>query len=107
MDSLGEKGLIKIDTRFPIVKEDTDKIRGTIVGNVFFPVRLAGDMKDHVFETYGTEYKKCGGDGVVAGGKAVITTSLFLSQESLAWISSFLQTKKTQAKEVVNEKTSS
>ncbi|GIK02512.1 hypothetical protein Aspvir_006568 [Aspergillus viridinutans] len=105
VDSLGDQGLTKLDTSFPIIKEDTDKIKGTIYDTAFFPVRLAGDVKSHVFETFGSEYKKCGGDGMVAGGKAAISTSLILSQESLTYISSFLQTKKTQAKEAVNDKT--
>lgn len=104
VDSLGDQGLTKIDTTFPIVREDTDKIRGSIYENAHFPVRLAGDVKDHLFDTYGSEYKKCGGDGVVARGKALITTSLVLSQESLAWVNSFLQTKKDQAKEAMDEK---
>lgn len=42
---------------------------------------------------------------MVASGKAVITTGLVLSQESLAYISSLLQAKKAQVKDAVNEKT--
>lgn len=103
-DTLGDQGLSKIDATFPLIKEDTDKIKGTIYDRAFFPLRLAGDAKQHVFEVYGSEYKKCGGDGVVAGGKAMITTSLVLSQETLALINSFLQAKKQQAQEVVHEK---
>ncbi|KAJ5294828.1 hypothetical protein PENANT_c014G01142 [Penicillium antarcticum] len=105
-DSLGDKGLTEIDTRFPIIKEDTQKLRGSIYNGASMPVRLAGEAKHHVFDIYGSEYKKCGGDGVFASGKAVVTTSLVLSQESLAWISTFLQTKKEEVKEVVNEKNS-
>ncbi|KAF4169831.1 hypothetical protein CNMCM6936_006067 [Aspergillus lentulus] len=105
VDNLGDQGLTKLDSSFPIIKEDTDKIKGTIYDTAFFPVRLAVDVKSHVFETFGSEYKKCGGDGMVAGSKAAISTSLILSQESLAYISSFLQKKKTQAKEAVNDKT--
>ncbi|CDM35075.1 unnamed protein product [Penicillium roqueforti FM164] len=103
-DSLGDKGLTKIDTRFPIFKEDTQKLRGSIYNSASLPVRVAGDVKHHVFDVYGSEYKKCGGDGVFASGKAVVTTSLVLSQESLAWVSTFLQSKKEETKEVVNEK---
>lgn len=89
---------------FPIVKEDTETIKGTVLNRVYLPLRLAGDVKKHVFELYGSEYTKCGGDGYVASGKAMITTSLLLSQESLAWLSSFLGSKKEQAKDAVNEK---
>jgi hypothetical protein len=104
-DSLGDKGLSQIDSRFPIIKEDTQKLRGTIYDSATYPVRFVGDIKSHVFDTYGSEYKKCGGDGAVASGKALITTSLVLSQESLGYISSLLQAKKEQVKEVVNDKT--
>lgn len=68
-------------------------------------MQIVGDVKHHLFDTYGSEYKKCGGDGMIAGGKAVISTSLVLSQESLGWLNSFLQTKKEQAKGVMDEKT--
>ncbi|KAE8162051.1 MAGE family-domain-containing protein [Aspergillus tamarii] len=99
-DSLGDQGLSQIDSRFPFIKEDTDKLRNTIYDNATYPVRFVGDVKAHVFDTYGSEYKKCGGDGVVASGKALITTSLVLSQESLGFLSSLLQAKKEQVKDV-------
>ncbi|KAL3437928.1 hypothetical protein BDV09DRAFT_139158 [Aspergillus tetrazonus] len=104
-DSLGDKGLQKVDATFPIIKEDTKTLKNTIYDTAYFPLRLFGDAKSHVFSTYGDEYKKCGGDGVVASGKAIITTSLVLSQESLAFISSLLQKKKAQVKDLVNEQT--
>ncbi|KAB8237897.1 MAGE-domain-containing protein [Aspergillus alliaceus] len=98
-DSLGDQGLTQIDSRFPIVKQNTETIKGTLYDNATYPVRLVGGVKSHVFDTYGSEYKKCGGDGVVASGKALITTSLVLSQESLGFISSLLQAKKEQVKD--------
>jgi hypothetical protein len=103
-DSLGDVGLKKVDETFPIIKSDTDKIKGTVVNTAYFPLQLAGDVRKHLFETYDSEYKKCGGDGLVAGGKAVITTGLVISQESLAWLSSVLSARKEQTKEAVNEK---
>lgn len=105
MDALGNQGLAQIDSRFPIVREDTGKIRGTIYNNASYPVRVAGDVKEHLFETYGSEYKKLGGDGVFASGKAVITTGLVLSSESLNWATTWFHTAKEEAKDVVNEKT--
>jgi hypothetical protein len=103
-DSLGDQGLTHVDERFPIVKEDTDKIRGTLVDTAYFPVRVAEDARQHLLDTYDAEYKKCGGAGYVASGKAVVTTSLVLSQESLGWLSTAIAAQKEQAKEVVNEK---
>ncbi|KAL2222738.1 putative pathogenesis associated protein Cap20 [Thermoascus aurantiacus ATCC 26904] len=105
VDALGDSGLSKVELAFPIVKEDTETIKGTIRDRAYLPLRLAGDVKKHVFELYDSEYAKCGGNGYVASGKAVITTGLLLSQESLAWLSTFLGSKKEeQAKDAVNEK---
>ena len=104
-DEMADDGLTKFDKRFPIVKEDSDKIRSSILSLAFMPLRLAAESKDYVLQTYVSEYKKCGGDGYVASGKAMITTTLVMTSDSLAWLSSFLQQKKEQAKEVVKDKT--
>lgn len=40
----------------------------------------------------------------MASGKAVITTGLVISQESLGWLSGYLADKKERTKEVINEK---
>lgn len=103
-DTLGDKGLSQIDTRFPIVKEDSDKLRSSIYDGAQVPVRFAGDVRTHLVDLYGSEYRKCGGDGLVASSKAVVSTSLILSQESLAYVSSFLQAKKEQTQNAVQEK---
>lgn len=105
-DELGDKLLSKIDEQVPIVKSDTKEIQGKLQGYLHWPIDTAYHTKDWALGTYSNEYKKCGGDGVVAGGKAVITTSLVLSSDVLKWVSSFLQAKKEEAKEVAQEKTS-
>ena len=102
---MADDGLTKFDKRFPIIKEDSEKIRNSILSLAFMPLRIAAESKDYVLQTYVSEYKKCGGDGYVAGGKALITTSLVVTSDSLAWLSSFLQQKKEEAKEVAKEKT--
>ena len=106
-DAIGDQGLTEIDSRFPIIREDTQKIRGTIYDTAGLPIRVAGDVKQHLFQTYGSEYKKCGGDGVVASGKALITTSLVLSTESLSYLTTWFQKAKGETKEVINEKANS
>lgn len=97
----------KVDKTFPIVKEDAEKIKGTIFDYALSPFVLAGQSKNYVFNTYSNEYKKCGGDGYIAGGKAMVTTGLVVTSDSLAWLSSFLNQKKEQTKEVVKDKTNS
>ncbi|KAL8719777.1 MAG: hypothetical protein Q9225_003265 [Loekoesia sp. 1 TL-2023] len=103
-DELADGGLNKVDGTFPIVKEDTEKIKGTILDLVFLPLRLANQGKDYVLSTYNNEYKKCGGNGYVAGGKAVVTTGLVVTSDSLAWLADYLNQKKEEAKEVAKEK---
>ena len=106
-DELGDSSLKKVDDTFPIVKEDAQKIKGTIFDYAYFPFKLAGTSKDYVLNTYGSEYKKCGGDGYVAGGKAVITTGLVVTSDSLQWLSQFLAAKKQETKSAVKDKTGS
>jgi len=105
-DQLGDKGLSTVDSHFPIVKEPTSKIIDTGKSYAYFPVVKATETKDWVFNTYGEEYKKNGGKegGIVTPVKAVVTTGLVLTSETLAFIGSYLSAKKEQAKEVVNEK---
>jgi hypothetical protein len=63
------------------------------------------ETKDHVFKIYAKEKENCGGNGYVASGKAVVTTELVILSELFHWASTFLQTKKDEAKSVVQEKT--
>ncbi|MCJ1252810.1 hypothetical protein MMC24_000616 [Lignoscripta atroalba] len=104
-DEIADVGLKKVDQTFPIVKQDTQKIKGTMMDYAFMPFQIAGDGKNYVLGTYSNEYKKCGGNGYVAGGKAMVTTGLVITSDSLAWLSSFLNQKKEQTKNVVQEKT--
>ena len=86
------------------MKEDTEKIKGTVLDYAYFPFRLAGDSKDYVLDTYSSEYKKCGGDGYVAGSKAVITTGLVVTSDTLAWLSTFLGQKKEEGSDYAAKK---
>ncbi|KAI4201299.1 MAG: hypothetical protein LQ350_003337 [Teloschistes chrysophthalmus] len=102
-DTLADSGLGKIDARYPIVKQDTHKIKNSILDFAFMPLRMANEGKDYLIETYGKEYRKCGGDGYVAGGKAVVTTGLVVTSDSLAWLASYLNRKKEEGKDVAKQ----
>lgn len=102
-DELADSSLAKVDARFPIVKEKTSSIKDALFAYVHAPFVAASRGRDYVYGTWGQEYKKCGGDGVVAGGKAVITTSLVVTSETLTWISEFLSKKKGEAENVVKK----
>ena len=103
-DSLGSDALSRVDHTFPIVKEDTEKIKGTVLDFAYFPFRMIGDSRNYVLDTYSSEYKKCGGDGYVAGSKAVITTSLVVTSDTLSWLSTFLGQKKDEGADYAADK---
>jgi hypothetical protein len=105
VDQIGDSILTKIDERIPILKTETAEIKTTAFDYAHWPLKKAGEGTDWIKGTYSEEYKKCGGDGVVAGGKAAITSTLILSSDVLGWLSSFLVAKKEQAKDALKEKT--
>ncbi len=104
-DELGDKSLSKIEEKVPIVKSETKEIQQTAKDVALWPLNTLGRGKDYVMTTYSDEYKKCGGDGLVAGSKAAITSSLVMSADILSWVSSLLKAKKDEARDTVKEKT--
>lgn len=102
-DSLAEGGLTKVEHTFPIVKEDTQKIKGSVLDLAFLPFRVAGSGKNYLYNTYTGEYQKCGGDGLISGGKAIITTSLVVTSDALSLLSQIVAQKQEQTKEVAKE----
>ena len=104
-DLLGDKFLTKVEEKVPVLRSYTKKIKSSIWSVLFWPVTQTTEAKDWALGTYSAEYKKCGGDGIVAGGKAAVTTPLILGSDVLQWLSSFLQAKKEGAKKIVHEKT--
>ncbi|KAH8175665.1 perilipin-like protein, Mpl1 [Sarocladium implicatum] len=103
-DSLGDQTLGKIDERFPVVKKPTADLYNDTRALVFLPYNKGIEGRDHVYGIYSNEYKKTEQPGLVAYGRAAVTTAFVVSNETLSWLSSFLSAKKKQASEVVNEK---
>ncbi|KAI9811759.1 MAG: hypothetical protein M1827_005304 [Pycnora praestabilis] len=103
-DSLADGGLNKVDQTFPIVKEDTAQIKDTVIDYALQPLRLIGNTKNYLFDTYGDEYKKCGGQSVITTGKATISTGLRITADVLSYLGSYLGPKKEQAKEKISSK---
>lgn len=103
-DEIGDKTLDRIDERFPVVKKPTTDLYNDTKGLILFPYHKAFEGKDHVLEVYTTEYKKNEQAGLVATGKAVVTTVLVVSNETLTWLSSLINQKKAEASHATNEK---
>lgn len=57
-DELADSGLGRVETHFPIMKEDTHTIVDTGKSYVFWPFKLADDGKNYVFKTYSGESRK-------------------------------------------------
>ena len=104
VDSIGSNILGTVDQKFPIMKEDTEKIKGTVMDYAYTPFRLVGDGKNYLMDTYSSEYKKCGGDGYVAGGKAFITSGLVITSDTFAWLGNFLGQKKEEGADFASKK---
>ncbi|CAG8958255.1 hypothetical protein HYFRA_00000609 [Hymenoscyphus fraxineus] len=103
-DSIGDHTLSTIDEKFPVVKKPTGELYENAQFLVFFPLKKGSEGKDYVLSTYKGEVKKVGGDGLVAYGTAALGTSIIITRETFNWLSQFLSQKKTQAKEVAQEK---
>lgn len=103
-DSIGSNILGTVDQKFPIVKQDTEKIKGTVMDYAYTPFRLVGDGKNYLLDTYSSEYKKCGGDGYVAGSKAFVTTGLVVTSDTFAWMGTFLGQKKEEGTDFASKK---
>ncbi|KAG5291134.1 CAP20 [Histoplasma capsulatum G186AR] len=107
-DSLSNEGLKRVEDRFPIVKKDTETIKGALKGYIHMPFRVVEEGKKHVLQVYSAEYKNCGGgEGYVAAGKAVITTGLTITSESLEWLRACItraEQKGREGVEAVSEK---
>ena len=103
-DSLASDSLTRVDETFPIITKDTESIKNTILDLAYAPFRIVFEGRDYLLDTYGQEYKKCGGDGYVSGGKAMITTGMVVTSDTLAWLSSFLAQKSEQGKDFASHK---
>lgn len=51
-DELAASGLDQIDSRFPIVKEDTNTIVDKSKSLIFWPLKIADDGRNYVWTTY-------------------------------------------------------
>jgi len=109
-DSLGDSGLEKIDSKFPIVKEDTATLKEKVTSVALFPVALGTQGKDYVFTTYGDQRKGAGVDqgGIInkalAEAKAVFFTEYKIGSDAYNLLASFLSQKKEEGKKFADQK---
>jgi len=104
VDHMGDNTLKTIDAHFPIVNSKPEELQNLVLTTLRKPLEFADEGKKYVTDVWGNEYKKCGGDGYVAAGKAIVTTSLVVGSEALGNVAAWLQQKETAAKAKVNER---
>ena len=105
-DQLADAGLGHVDKRVPIVKEETATIRDTLGHYALLPLANAKEAKNYLFGTWDKEYKRCGEHGgLVAGGKAAITTGLVVASDVGNWVGDLLRQSKKEGQGYVKEKT--
>ncbi|KAF1963747.1 hypothetical protein CC80DRAFT_397613 [Byssothecium circinans] len=103
-DELGDNGLSKVDTRFPIVKEDTSKLKETVRGYVGVPLQLVGQGKEYVLGTWNDEYNKTRGqNGVVKSVKALVSTELKIGIDGYHLALEYLQRGKKEGSKKVDQ----
>lgn len=102
-DEIGDNLLSIVDEKIPVLKSETKDIQKQIIDFAYWPIHVAEEQKDYIFKTYSSEYKKCGGDGIVAGGKAVVSSSFVITSEWLHYFSTLLQKKKEEAASAAKE----
>jgi len=102
-DAFAAHGLDRVDAAFPIITKDTATVKDTAMSYVLLPVRKADETKSYVLGTWGQEFKRCGGEGVVAASKAAVTTGLIVSADVLSAVQEFLAAKRTQGEAAVKE----
>jgi len=103
-DTLGDSTLSTIESHFPVVKKPTGELVADTKSIIGFPVTKGLEGKDYVLKTWSGEVKKTGNEGLVGYGKAAVSTGIIVGSDTLGWLSSFLSKKKTETKEVANDK---
>ncbi|KIW05666.1 uncharacterized protein PV09_03530 [Verruconis gallopava] len=103
-DSLGDKGLSEVDSRFPIVKEETSSLKERIKNLPYVPYSTLVSTKDYLFKTFDEQSKKNEGKGVVPLAKTIIGTELKIAADTLSYVSTFLTQKKEEGKKFADAK---
>ncbi|KAF2272211.1 uncharacterized protein EI97DRAFT_386222 [Westerdykella ornata] len=94
-DDLGDASLTNLDSRFPIVKEDTEKLKEHVQEIALAPIALIDHGKRYVVGTWRDEYSKTGGqEGVVKSVKALISTELKMGLDGYRFLSERWERKK-------------
>ena len=103
-DSLADKGLEQVDTRFPIVREDTVTIKDIVVNYAFLPLRVADEGRTYVLNTWEDQYNKVAsrnnrGNSLSTSFLAIISTQLKIAADSVNLVADWFGPKTEEAKQ--------
>lgn len=104
VDSLGDATLSKVEETFPVIKKPTGELYNESKDLAFLPIKKAFEAKDYAWDTFVKQVKAAGGPNLVAYTKAAVTTPIILTADTISWLASAADKKKTETKEVANEK---
>ncbi|KAF2478236.1 uncharacterized protein BDR25DRAFT_207931 [Lindgomyces ingoldianus] len=103
-DELGDTGLSKVEDKFPIVKEDTSKLKETVQSYAFLPLKLAGQGKAYLLSTWNDEYSKTRGEkGLLKSAKAIVSTELKIGHDGYTLVMQYLSKGKQEASKKADE----
>lgn len=114
-DSLASDGLTRVEKHFPIVTEQPAVIKKTLLGYARAPFDTLEEGRAYLFNTYDSEYQKCGGPNSIfnssakdisflAAFKALITTALVIMSDLLAWLSAYIGQKQKESRDFASAK---
>jgi len=107
-DELADSGLGRVETHFPIVKQDTNTIVDKGKSIVWFPFKLADDGKTYLVNTWQDEYNKTAshknrGAGFQTLLMALISTELKIASDFFQVIADILGPKYEESKQTASD----
>jgi len=102
-DSLGDSGLSTLESKFPIVKENTSAIQEKVQGVAGYPFVVVGKGREFVSKTWEEEYNSSQGSGVFKTGRAVIGTELKLGAAVIEYLRQVLGKAKEEGKTIIEK----
>jgi hypothetical protein len=105
VDSLGDTGLTKLESRFPIVKEDTATLQKTVTGYAGYPLELADKGKSYVLKVYDERYGYHEGKNKLARmGFAAFDTQVTIVGKTFETIANYIHQKTEESKAKFEQK---
>jgi hypothetical protein len=107
LDSLGDSGLSFVDSKVPVIKEDTATLKGKITDYAGYPFKLVDDGKRSLLEIYGEEfskYEKQGYGKTFSRTRALVDTDIRVIAALVQYGADWLLAAQKKAEETIHKK---